>query len=778
MPRRKTVKTAGLEDKLEYLGLDLNKIPKTLLEYEPIEYRVPRLYEEKQFRQYKYVPVKNIEIFLSPTNRLDPLEDRYKKASPLCDYLDNSKEENLEKFECFLNMLKNMNTDEILKVENEQLKLSKKIPFRVKYEGNYLWQIYYSESTDKYFMIVPTEESDCSTFFYLLKRKIEDKRNDKVFVPISNLKYSDNFLKKSEYPELENNLWLFTKDWPLIYEVFDKNDESSLQIVGETNVYEKIKTTYKLEFKTQKKAEDFYKLIKALFILQTELPHYFNFTTNIDKNGKLELYLDDYKIEYDSFADFVREQYKNGLKMKKETKSKIRFYKKKLEELKETESLQELEYVAKERQITTFLECKKTFFGKFKYFFKYSKKKTSKVETKQETISEENNTIIKDENDLPRERKRIPIKKIYKLEELIDNYKELDELQETMKNLLMDVNALKLKIKNMTKKIENASKFIEEIDRHKKSIFEFWKYSNKDEVNVLPEGEVEEVNVVKKIEKSFDYVDDFEEFGKKLDKMQRRILSDKELDSIFIASTNLIVIMNKIKAEVIKQEELEQALKQLKMELKYIKFSQDDEYDVLGNIVDASIKAKRINGKKHREEPRDKFDILDIDKNTRTMEFKLELNEIIDTILKATRRNLIPESLPVYKAIPDGKINENYLNVFNINPENEIMEALSKNSKSITLYKINIKEGTNGVGFTNIVFYNNQNKTLPVGMDLSSKILINTQKLHLQLKGKKEFKLLEFEDEKDDFSNVNVKNIETLEYDIVTFDENENQDEE
>ena len=30
---------------------------------------------------------------------------------------------------------------------------------------------------------------------------------------------------------------------------------------------------------------------------------------------------------------------------------------------------------AKEKQISTFLECKKTFFGKFKYYFKYSKKK-------------------------------------------------------------------------------------------------------------------------------------------------------------------------------------------------------------------------------------------------------------------------------------------------------------------------------------------------------------------------------------------------------------------
>ena len=33
---------------------------------------------------------------------------------------------------------------------------------------------------------------------------------------------------------------------------------------------------------------------------------------------------------------------------------------------------------SKEKQISTFLECKKTFFGKVKYFFKYSGKKAKK----------------------------------------------------------------------------------------------------------------------------------------------------------------------------------------------------------------------------------------------------------------------------------------------------------------------------------------------------------------------------------------------------------------
>ena len=109
---------------------------------------------------------------------------------------------------------------------------------------------------------------------------------------------------------------------------------------------------------------------------------------------------------------------------------------------------------------------------------------------------------------------------------------------------MMDINALKLKTKNTAKKIENATKFIEEIDSHKKSIFEFWKYSNKDEMAVLPEGEQEEINIIKKIEKVFDYSQDFEEFGEKFDKIQRKILDKDEADSVYIATTDLINILN------------------------------------------------------------------------------------------------------------------------------------------------------------------------------------------------------------------------------------------
>lgn len=781
MPRKKKEIIEGISDKLEYLGLDLDKIPQNLKKFEPLEFRVSRFYDEKQYRQYRYIDVKDIQILLSPTNRLTDLNEKYQKARPLCEYLDNKNEENLIKHTTFLNMLKNVSIEEIENVENEQTKLNREIPFKVKFQGNYLWQIYYSENTDKYFMIVPTEDTDYSTFFYLLKRQIENKRVGKVFVPVSNVKYSNKYLKKSEFEDIENYLWLFTKDWPLIYEVYDKKNEMTVQIIGETNVYEKIKTTYKIQLNNEAEASEFYKLVKALFILQTEIPNYYNFETNINNEGKLEFYLDDQKIEYKHMVEFIREQYKIGLKRRKEVKSKIRAYNKRIKKLQELVATQEIEYLAKEKQISTFLECKKSFFGKVKYYFKYSKKSNKSIKTEvEEEIVEENQQAepVQTSEPTKREKKRIPIKKIYTLEELITSYKELEELENQMKNLLMDINALKLKTKNLAKKIENASKYIEEIDSHKKSIFEFWKYSNKDEMDVLPEGEQEEVNVIKRIEKTFNYEDDLEEFGKKLDKIQRKNLTKEDTDSVYIATTNLVEVLNKIKTNNILPEEIEKSLKDLKAEAKELKSLDEEEYDIFGNVIQDTTKIRKINNKKHRELPKDKFNILEVNKNTKQIGFKLVLQSIIQNITKALEKGVIPESLPVYKAINENILNNKGINVFNINPENEMKEASIAYGNNINLYKLHIKEGTKGIGFTNIIFYDNQNKTLPVGMELSTKMIIDTSKLHLRMLDQKSFNIMSFDNEQDDFSDFEIKKVTVFDYEIVDLADLEQEDNE
>ena len=212
-------KNQEIKMKLEYIGLNLEEIPETLKLVEDLQFRPNVGVDEKKYRQYRFVSPKEIDILLSPTNRLEDVKEKYAKASPLAEYLDGTHEENEEKHETFLRMLKEVKIEDIENIEKEQQLINKKIPFKVRYSGNYLWQIYYSEATEKYFMIVPTEDKDYSTFFYVLKKQIEKKKAGKVFVPICNADYSKELLNKTEIQSLENYLWTFTKDWPAIYEV-------------------------------------------------------------------------------------------------------------------------------------------------------------------------------------------------------------------------------------------------------------------------------------------------------------------------------------------------------------------------------------------------------------------------------------------------------------------------------------------------------------------------------------------------------------------------------
>ena len=83
-------------------------------------------------------------------------------------------------------------------------------------------------------------------------------------------------------------MWLFTKNWPALFEVYTKSNEISLQIAGDTFVYENVKSSYKVKITQKADVINFYKLVKGLFILQTEIKNKYNFTIKIDSKNVLE----------------------------------------------------------------------------------------------------------------------------------------------------------------------------------------------------------------------------------------------------------------------------------------------------------------------------------------------------------------------------------------------------------------------------------------------------------------------------------------------------------
>jgi len=332
----------------------------------------------------------------------------------------------------------------------------------------------------------------------------------------------------------------------------------------------------------------------------------------------------------------------------------------------------------------------------------------------------------------------------------------------------MDINAIKLKNLNLVKKIENATAYIDEIDSHKKSIFEFWKYTNKDEILELEEAQEEKIHI-KPHAKIFDYEEDFDEFGITMDKIQRKVLSKEELDSIYLLTTNQIEVMNKLKTDSITAKELETYMKKIKKDLQDEKnITEEEAIDIFGGLAEDTRKITKLANKSHREQPKNKYSILRVSKSLKTVEYKAELINAIENIKEAINKNELDLELSGYKWIPEEEnIDTNELNVFNLDAEKEIENAIKEcETGKINLYKMNFAKGVKAIAFSNCIYYDNQNKTLPEGMDKDTRIFAKILDTDITLQNKKVIRVGMLEEENDNSAKLIIKTINLLEYGV------------
>ena len=739
-----------IEKKLQDIGLNLEKIPKFLTEFEPLNFRPVKSYDETIYKVYRHINVQDIQILITPTDRLTDLKEKYKLATPIFTYLDEKNEENIEKFATFLKMLSNLEMEKLEDLEKEQLKLKESMPTKIKYENHFIWQIYYSDYAHKYFMLVPTNEQDASALFYLLKKQISSKksrRKETIFVPISHLEYSGEFLSKSEIADIENYIWYFTKEWANVYEVYDLKDKMSIKITGQTKVYEKIKSEYVIDLNSKKEAVEFYKLLKAMFILATGAPTEYNFKVQISQNGNIEFIHKNKELTYENLTEFIKIEYLDKIEqLKKEVKETAKLQKR----LKRFNIIVEeltQEYLLRQKQIATFLECKKTFFGRVKYYFKKRKdipivKKPEKVE--REKIEEDNNLQEFYEE-----------KEQYTIEDLINICAKLEEKRKENGNINLDINAVETKKDVLTRKIDNADLYIKEIDKHKKSIFEFWKFTSKDEVQTLNEGEEKEESKREKIEKYFDYENELEDLGEIVDELQRRKLSKNETDSIFAAKYAIDSIreldrIRKSKEQIeendteknanenmkIFEKELQKFQEEYKDNIEYINMK---DFDIFGSLSEDITKIKTINNQKHREIEKDKYKVLNVNLDTEVEVYRDNLQYYLGLISEALNKIQAKYNMAVYKV--NNKKGIDGINVFDINPENALKSIMETKKENIILCRINLKEDMPVIYYSNIIYYDNFNKTLPLGMDLSSEVLVDLDKIKIKCIKEEEFNI-------------------------------------
>lgn len=684
---------------LEYIGLNINRISKYVKAEKP-KYTTAKAFDNAvAYRVYKKIPIKSIEILISKTDRTTDIKERYQRSIPIDQYIKENKEE-------FVDLANKTSIDAIKKLEDLQNSFEKQIPYFVKFDKNYIWQIFYSRAENKYFMLFPINEGETEVLFYMLKEKIAN--NDKyIYVPICKEECEGKLISTTRIKDLENYLWMFTSIWPQIYEVTDEKNKTKLYIIGKIIVQNDFKTKYRIELKDEKSAEEQYTLFKALFIIMTETKYIYKFYPEINDKGSLILTFNGKEIDIKNMKEFTSRETARQQNKKYELKRLSEKNLKQLEKIKEIIEEQNKVYSSQEKQIAIFMSCRKSFFKRVKFFFTNNKKFTlinkknmEKIEKEvKETEQNESENIYTEIGDT------LEITDMFTISDLVKTALQTKKESDTYKNILADIKAQKIKQKNMKHKIENAQIYLDEIEEHKKSWLGFWRFTNKDNENVLTSGQ--DIEEQSKRRNTFSLNENFDAFAEEVDNFQRKKLSIEECDALFVARYLLPGINSVITRSdtYILDEEYEQLEKEYKQ--------QDHESSFFGNYADESTKVKTLNNKKFRENRKNLFAILKFNEYTSLDDFKERMRATGVLVNEAYQKLVAQYNMTVYYS----KRNKGYI-IGDIDPY-----KLLKDESVKKLYKMNTGDQTHIIYLSNIIFYENRNKTLPVGMDESTEFI-------------------------------------------------------
>ena len=302
-------------------------------------------------------------------------------------------------------------------------------------------------------------------------------------------------------------------------------------------------------------------------------------------------------------------------------------------------------------------------------------------------------------------------KDVYTLSDLVGICNDLREYEQIIDN-----------------KIENAKNYIDEIEKHKKSIFEFWKFTNKDKVEELQDGIPVSGNGdsnLKKIDSGFNFEDDLFELAEKVDELQRRKLSISECDALYatqyiLTSINAIIEENeKTKNGELKKTKVagrkNKSEKAVEKQLDDLKNDYDENMkaEIFGNLMEDNTKVQVLNNKEYRENARNIYSVLGINDSTEYDDYKRICEEMINYIEEAFVKITSVQNVPVYYPYSNGYV------IGNLNPR-EIL----KDKEVFKIYRTITNSDMHMLYFSNIVYFYNNNKTLPLGMDVSTKILM------------------------------------------------------
>ena len=132
---------------LDYIGLDIDNISESINNIKP-SYEISKSIDNStSYKIYKKIKPKEISILIGENDRTTNIKERYTSSITLNEYITNYKEK-------FIKLSEKTSIEKIKELEKIQDEFKDKIPYFIKFDKNYLWQIYYSREDKKYFYVI------------------------------------------------------------------------------------------------------------------------------------------------------------------------------------------------------------------------------------------------------------------------------------------------------------------------------------------------------------------------------------------------------------------------------------------------------------------------------------------------------------------------------------------------------------------------------------------------------------------------------------------------
>ena len=210
-----------------------------------------------------------------------------------------------------------------------------------------------------------------------------------------------------------------------------------------------------------------------------------------------------------------------------------------------------------------------------------------------------------------------------------------------------------------------------------------------------------------------------------------------------IQRINFLEIFEKVNGV---EELLKQDLKRLQDE-----YTGDIKTEIFGEIKDDYTVVKKLNNKQHRENKRNIYSILRINSQTTIEDYRNTIEDYARLLNESYNKIVAITDFPAYY-LKSKETKENDYIIADINPDNIINIAQSGD----TIVKRNIRKDEHIIYASNIIFYDNYNKTLPVGMNVSTLVIIKDEEK------KQKCSNINIVEENDEFS-IKIKKLNIIE---------------